>query len=228
MGAYISDAEKFRILSERAKELRAISEPYEKRATEYHKASVEFSKILLTNIHLINAGGLLATPTIAKFIGYDSLTAANQAAIIVLPPVMFLLGLLFAALSALATYRNFQLHADDELFQRNKDLASAKRHFPLLPNEAPYSSYEDDIAEVNTAKDENISEINKTYKYGLGFGFASIGCFLLGSSVYGAVVFLPSILDWLLGPSPFASGTNLLFTLPMPKSWYEHQAFLLP
>jgi hypothetical protein len=57
---------RYKVLAERAKEIRALCEPFDKRAVEYSKASVEFSKILVTNLNLINAGGLLATPTIAK------------------------------------------------------------------------------------------------------------------------------------------------------------------
>jgi hypothetical protein len=218
----------FKVIAEREKEKRAVGEPFEKRAIEYSKASVEFSKILLTNIHLINAGSLLATPAIAKFLGYETLKAGPQTLILVLPPVFFLFGLVFAAFSALSTYRNFQLHAADEMYDRDRALVGLQLHFPLMPSESPYNSYEADVSKIEKAKRKNARAVQSTYVRGLGFGFASIGCFLAGCCTYAAVFFWPYIGEQLLSSRISESSMTSAFTLPMPQHWSEQNAYLLP
>lgn len=218
----------FAALNEREKEKRAIGEPYEKRAIEYSKASVEFSKILLTNIHLINAGSLLATPTIAKFLGYETLKPGTQTLLLVLPPVFFLSGLVCAALSALATYRNFQLHAADEMYDRARALANARRFFPLIAGEPPYTTYETELEEIEEKQRKNDNAIQSTYVRGLGFGFASIGCFLAGCFTFAAVLFWPYAVEAFFTSNTPNGISAASFSLPAPPHWGQQNAYVLP
>lgn len=80
---------------------------YEKRALEAQKASVEFSKLLITNLILINAGALIALPATAAFIGVQSSAAPAQKMLVVgAPAVLYVVGLIAGLVCALATYRD--------------------------------------------------------------------------------------------------------------------------
>jgi hypothetical protein len=193
--------ERYKIVVERAKEIRTISEQYDKRSLEYGKASVEFSKLLVTNLHLINAGGLLATPTLAKFVGYEVMRAKVQTLVLTLPPVLFLLGLISAAVCALATSRNFHKHAPAAVLDKEEQIAAARTHFPLLPDEEPYTAYEQDKHLIDEARKKNNRSIQRTYFTGLGSGTLSIIFFAAGCGVYGIALLLPVLESWRQAPT---------------------------
>jgi hypothetical protein len=167
---------------------------------EYGKASVEFSKLLVTNLHLINAGGLLATPTIAKFLGYEAMRPAIRVAVLTTPPVLFLAGLLCAAGCALSAYVNFQKHARSQNLLRDEQLLAIKTHFPLLPDEKPYTmtAYHADLASIRRVQAKNDRAIQKTYRLGISFGLLSLLFFSLACGFYGLVLLWPTLKPWLV------------------------------
>jgi hypothetical protein len=187
---------RYKVLAERAKEIRALCEPFDKRAVEYSKASVEFSKILVTNLNLINAGGLLATPTIAKFLGFDAMRPAVKVVALTVPSVLFLLGLVCAALCALLAYINFKRHASNEGWLREGQYINMKLHFPLLPGEEPYTDYYQDIAKATKEIDNSRKAINRSYYAGIGFGVSSVIFFVAACCFYGLVLLWPIIKLW--------------------------------
>ncbi len=187
---------RFKVLAERAKEVRALCEPFDKRIVEYSKASVEFSKILVTNLNLINAGGLLATPTIAKFLGFDMMRPAVKIVVLTVPGALFLAGLVCAALCALATYINFQRHGRHEGLLRGVGFINMKLHLPLMPGEKPYTDFDEDNAKALKDVEESRKAINRSYHAGRGFGILSAVCFVAASCFYGLVLLWPVIKSW--------------------------------
>lgn len=69
-------------------------ELYQKRYAEAYKQASEFSKLVLTNLHLINAGGLVALPWLATFTNTAGLAAGFQCTLTQTKPPAFLLQLL--------------------------------------------------------------------------------------------------------------------------------------
>lgn len=86
-----------------------VGEPFEKRELDYRKLSTEFSKLIVINLQFINAGGLLAVPSLsASLLGFVNLSRSEKLYLIGVPMLLFTFGLMMANLLAFAAYKNYQ------------------------------------------------------------------------------------------------------------------------
>ncbi|BCB20051.1 hypothetical protein [Bosea sp. ANAM02] len=116
-----SQAEHFDKWTRYLKETRAAAEPWEKSALEYQKFAVEYSKLLVTNLYVLNAGGLISLPALSAFLGVNALARNERMFILGWTVSGFILGLVLAALCSLFVYFNFQTHAELARFQGEQD-----------------------------------------------------------------------------------------------------------
>ena len=84
-----------------------VREFYDKRLLEAERISIEFSKLIITNLVWINATGLGTLPVVSSFIGIGSLPWSQKFPLLIGPGASFALGLLTALLCALIVYFNF-------------------------------------------------------------------------------------------------------------------------
>jgi len=127
--------------------------------------------------------------------------AKVQTLVLTLPPILFLIGLISAVVCALATYRNFQKHAQTAVLDKEEQIAAARTHFPLLPGEEPYAAYEQDKHLIDMTRKKNNKSVQRTYFTGLGSGILSIMFFAAGCSVYGIALLLPILESWRQAPA---------------------------
>jgi hypothetical protein len=162
-------------------EVRDAAEIFEKRAIEYHKAGVEFSKILVTNLFVLNAGGLIALPALSTFLGVAALPGPTRSWVLWLSAAGFGAGLLMAALCALVTYLNYHAFVD---------CAVAERDLAMFNVATAFGKNGPIQAEIQRAKEPYIADvqqltnkINLTFRLGHVFGWLSILSFI-GAGVW--------------------------------------------
>jgi hypothetical protein len=159
---------------------KAAAEPFEKDVLEYRKAAAEFSKLLVTNLHLINAGALLAVPTLSAFLGFTAAPRPDKLWLIGVPVACFTTGLLFAALCALATHRNFMWHADFAEWSRHKKLREIETAHPGTRTPERGESRSKALNEINAHLSNSERRISRTYYAGHITGWISALCFISG------------------------------------------------
>ncbi|MGO4738629.1 hypothetical protein AB4099_18925 [Bosea sp. 2KB_26] len=161
------------------KEARAAAEPFEKRAVEYHKAGVEFSKLLVTNLFVLNAGGLVAIPALTAFLGIGALPPADRGFVVGLAAAGFGSGLLFAALCALVTYKNYHTFVSGCELERNRALFDV--NWLLKRNGRTLEESQKERDEIGTQLAAVEKKIGRTYVAGHVFGWLSIMAFTASS-----------------------------------------------
>ena len=126
---------------------RAKKEPLRtitRRRPSNSKPSLEFSKLVNTNLHLINAGALLATPTIANFLKFNDAPASDKIFLIGTPSGLFLL----AMCCAYRTCLSFRYHAHYEYAELQKKLDTADEVYRPTDDESRDKTCKDAITEA--------------------------------------------------------------------------------
>lgn len=86
-----------------------IDEVPERRALEAQRLASEFSKLVIINLQFINAGSLLAVPTLANnLLGLSGLSRSDKLYYIGIPMGMFAIGLISASLASFSAYCNYE------------------------------------------------------------------------------------------------------------------------
>lgn len=152
---------------------------YDKRAVEAHKISTEFSKLIIINLQFINAGGLLAVPSLSStLLGLSNPTRLDRLQFLGLPMSIFAVGLLLATLCAFFTYKNYQsVSAFNDAQRRVLEVDAGRvnpRMWPLRRE-----NIEADIAEIEKERRDHQSTIRTSYIYSNAAGWGSMVCFVL-------------------------------------------------
>jgi len=161
-----------------------LRELYEKRSLENRKLATEFSKLVVSNLVLINAGALIALPPISAFIGIqNSISFSQKFYAVGIPAIFYVFGLLIGLLCALVTYFNFAYahHAADASCLR--ELADTRKLYPWVVANPAYQKVmeEQSTAQSATYLDRD-RKIGTTYWLGHFSGWISLACFLFGST----------------------------------------------
>jgi hypothetical protein len=155
---------------------------------QYLQGSIDFGRILIQSILLLNAGGLVAIP--AYFMAdrqiYDVFfdTAAQCV-------VLFCLGIFFVVSSSFATYLNYarwvhfakQEEELQELYEGNRSAQNFVHIYNMyFPLEQIQNKNDRDVAinKLNEEASRTTIFINWTRYFAIGFGVASLFCFLAG------------------------------------------------
>jgi hypothetical protein len=152
-----------------------LREFHQREMLDARKASTQFSKLILSNLCFINAGGLASLPVIATFLRLEQ-TATQRIELFLLPTVGFIFGLLLALLSAFFTYKNFSFWRD--LAERNcdTDIASYTRgHAP--ENSEFRAQVEASLDKAKTRSEKAMGRVNWSYSLGMICGWLSMGLF---------------------------------------------------
>jgi hypothetical protein len=159
------------------RELKAIAEPSERRLIEFEKAAIEFSKILVTMLYAINAGGLIGLPSIASLSGL-SLQPTERVWLLKTSAAFFGTGLLLAGLCALLVHLNYRSHADATQFGIDEEIY---RHCKLTDI---YEGNNQIIEAAHAQREKDKPVLNRwiswTYRGSYVAGVGSLGLFLSG------------------------------------------------
>ncbi|TXN52359.1 hypothetical protein [Methylobacterium sp. WL2] len=147
----------------------------ERRAIEAQKLSAEFSKIIITNLQFINAGALLATPSLAtNLLGLVGLNRHEKMIYIGSPMGLFAFGLALATLTAFFTYRNYEAaanHWNSERLWREADLGRLSPHLVQRP-------WDEELRENSEDKRKYNSKITLFFYLGQASGWLSVLSFI--------------------------------------------------
>ena len=159
-----------------------IVEGLGKLAIELRKVGSEFSKLILTNLIVINAAGVLAVPTLAKtFLGLESLNSRDDKLFYLgVPMTLFIAGLGCAFLSAFFTYRNWIMHAqaiDCDAQQRRweAEIMHVGDYHPEGRGDLLQS-----LATTPARRSKIARGITRSYWAALVFGWAAASAFVAG------------------------------------------------
>jgi len=84
-----------------------IREFYSRLFIETTKQSVEFAKLIVTNLIWVNAAGLGSLPVISRLAGVDGAPWSQITQVLLAPAEYFAAGMLFALMCSLTIYLNF-------------------------------------------------------------------------------------------------------------------------
>lgn len=104
-----------------------IREIHQKDALDLEKISAEFSRLIVSNLFILNAGGLGSIPAISLFFDANSLTVALRVSRFAQPFVSFGLGAIFALTSAFVAYLNYQAGAEAARTTLRQELANIRK-----------------------------------------------------------------------------------------------------
>ncbi|MGX9982007.1 hypothetical protein [Methylobacterium fujisawaense] len=172
----LEDHPPFRNWAAFVKARKDASELSDRRALETQKIASDFGKLIITNLHLINAGGLFAAPTLFNTIVSSSQpTFSDKMRFLVLPMSFLAAGLLLASTTAFFVYRNFNAIAEQWSFDRIMIEADLEAVNPSLDREAALKRFFD--AKVSHAIAD--AKIKTNYVRAFISGWSSAACFIL-------------------------------------------------
>ncbi|MGJ0534289.1 hypothetical protein [Methylocystis sp.] len=108
-----------------------VRELYAKHILETQRLSIEFSKLIVTNLVWINAAGLGSLPVVASFIGIATLPWAQKFSLLIAPIIGFAVGLFSALFCALAIYFNYMHHATFYSHSCDSEISAIRTIHPL-------------------------------------------------------------------------------------------------
>ena len=150
-----------------------IGSPWEKKEAEFHKISSEYAKIAITNLQIINAGGLLAVPTLSNnLLGFSGLNREEKLFLIGWPMGIFICGLVLAILCAFVCYVNFQALAMNAEAQGDYEKRQAEVVNPFLV-EAGKIHREVGLAHATKVQNYSRRTVWFTYYAGITTGWLS-------------------------------------------------------
>ena len=159
---------------------RSVTEAYGKQIFEARKLASDFSKVVITNLLFINSASLLGVPTLARTLGVTASTRVDKLLFIGLPMMLFIVGFLCAAFSALLGYYHWQ---------RQSQLARAEMEERRCEVMAAYElSLSNDGKEPRACETEGVKRstieaaIARNYRRGHNLGWASAANFIGGCS----------------------------------------------
>ncbi|GEP00601.1 hypothetical protein [Methylobacterium haplocladii] len=155
-----------------------ISEIWYDKSADALKHSVEFSKLIITNLQIINAGGLLAVPTVsASVLGLTGLNHTERLLYLGLPMAVFALGLLLATLCSYFTYRNYLAHAHTADAQAWRSTLEVENALPNLALDRIEQTIRN-LEEIDKLQLGNLAAVQNNYIRVLVCGWLSVTCFV--------------------------------------------------
>ncbi|MCW2314886.1 hypothetical protein M2322_000406 [Rhodoblastus acidophilus] len=150
------------------------------RYLEAFKAVHEYSKLAISNLILINAGGIAAIPVISSFVKLDSLGANDRIDLFKGPALGFAIGLFLALVCLMASYFNanyFIAHSDSSLSHAANIFW--KNH-PTYQQSDKYKDIVDNACCVAERQSiEHGMKINIWQAFGIIAGLLSAGSFVI-------------------------------------------------
>ncbi|WP_158811075.1 hypothetical protein [Beijerinckia sp. L45] len=161
-----------------------LAELFERRSTDAQKLSTEFSKLIITNLIVLNAGGLVSIAPISAFFGLNGSTWHERLGIFGVPACFYVAGLLLGMFCSLGTYYNYQMHAHLALTHSELAILEARVERSLITENPKWHS--ELVAQRPTIQDTSASIVSKIRWTFIGshiIGWASLLCFLAGSLI---------------------------------------------
>lgn len=167
-----------------------IREFTSKTVLDHAKISSEFSKLLLTNLILINAGGMVSFPTTLTIVKALHPNATLDPDALVLPFVAFVAGLALSLITTFIVYLNFMYLAQRDYEDGHLYLASIRSFHPAaLTN----TEFKDTVAQEHSNRERAVARyetrVKVTYWIPFVTGWAAallfaVGVILLSVAVY--------------------------------------------
>ena len=158
-----------------------IRELFDKRYIESTKIVSEFSKMLIGNLILINAGGVGSITFFANEAHTVQLSINEKIQHLMPSATFFVIGLLSAILCGFSAYVNFSALATIALNHYNDELSIFRKQHIAYRDNPSYKALLDDAKKLSEVKVGQLDRWIEISKYaGIGFGFCSFGCFVAG------------------------------------------------
>lgn len=172
----LEDHPPFRNWAAFVKARKDASELSDRRALETQKIAADFGKLIITNLHLINAGGLFAAPTLFNAIsGSAPISRAERLLFLILPMGLLAAGLILASTTAFFVYRNFDAVAEQWSADKLMIDADLEITNPTLNVAVAQKKFFD--AKVAHAVAD--AKIKSNFQWAFRSGWASATCFIL-------------------------------------------------
>lgn len=161
-----------------------VREYYSKRQFELSSLSLDFAKLVITNLIWINSAGLGALPVILKITGVDRIGLRELTDKAFWPGTLFAIGLLTALLSALVVYLNLYSSARFYEGVGNSYLTNFYSHVSAIVDKEDmilFHKGEDAYVSMETTHASRLAKI--AFMVAHACGWVSLGCFLLACNL---------------------------------------------
>lgn len=160
-----------------------VRDTHTKAALEYVKIASEASKLIVTNLFVINAGALAALPTLSGFVA-KSASDDTRLRLTITAAGIFVGGLILAGLCAWLIYFNFVNHSGRTHMEGGIESTSKLRaSLKVLPNRLTVEEDKNlEQREKQNKEDYDYYDRWVRWTFGLAHlaGIASLGCFIVG------------------------------------------------
>ena len=158
---------------------RSVTEAYGKQIFEARKLASDFSKVVITNLLFINSASLLGVPTLARTLGLTASSRVDKLLYLGFPMMLFIVGFLCAAFSALLGYYHWQRQSQLSRAEMEERRCEVMAAYELsLSNDAAPRACETDGVKRFTIE----AAIARNYRRGHNLGWASAANFIGGCS----------------------------------------------
>jgi hypothetical protein len=154
-----------------------LKEIYDKRFIEGYKVVFEYSKLLITNLILINLGGIAAIPVIAQFAQLND--RAERLNVLMWPAAMFCVGIIFALSCGLLAHwnANYFINHSDEAYSIH--IQTAYKGHDRYTTDIQYRDLLDkNITDALASEIKYRNGINNTQRISLALGILSAVLFI--------------------------------------------------
>jgi hypothetical protein len=166
-----------------------IREINQKDALDFEKISSEFSKLIVSNLFMMNAGGLGSIPAVSIFLDLNKLSVINRIELLKCPFITFGFGAFLALASAFAAYINYQAGAAHSKWTMRNELSMCRKFHPAYQTNEEFSKMiEAEIVSSRKGAEKAWKRLRCFLWVSIGCGFGAllafiVGCVLLGLNV---------------------------------------------
>ena len=150
-------------------------------AAKQTDGQIAYGSLALKSAYILNGGGLLALPAFAQIFKVDNSFTADQYTGLYIAGILFILGLIGAAVSTVIANLNYGYGHHRELSTANLRTFELRKLYYPRSDETAVKALEDQMDEARVAIQDANKGLGKTYKPAFIVGFASYITFISGS-----------------------------------------------
>jgi hypothetical protein len=158
-----------------------IREMFDKQALDAERFSAEIARLIISNLFVLNAGGVGAIPTVAAFLADKDHPWTSKFEFFARPGLLFISGAIAALLAAFCAYLNYQSMASMARWSCQLEMCALNKVHPAFSSNQGYAeTVENGFLQGQKGLAASEMKLRRFFWASIICGFASLGLFVGG------------------------------------------------